>query len=67
MPTPLNQPGQDLPEPRLPGQGDDAVGRPGVGPGIGNDTPTKPVETNPAGEPDPTRPGPAVPGMPSSI
>jgi hypothetical protein len=67
MSNPLNQPGQDLPEPVLPGQGDDAIGRPGIGPGIGNDTPTKPAESNPAGEPDPTRPGPAVPGMPGGL
>ncbi|WP_019996825.1 hypothetical protein [Aureimonas ureilytica] len=64
----INQPGQDLPTPVLPGTGDDdAIGRPDVGPGIGEDMPTRPVEPNPAGEPDPTRPGPAVPGMPGGL
>ena len=64
----INQPGQDLPDPILPGGGDnDAIGRPDVGPGIGNDTPTKPVGPNPANEPDPTRPAPAVPGMPGGL
>lgn len=67
MSNPFNQPGQDLPEPMLPGQDNDAIGRPDDGPDIGNDLPTKPAETNPAGEPDPTRPGLAVPGMPGGI
>ncbi|WP_416356495.1 hypothetical protein ACLNGM_21445 [Aureimonas phyllosphaerae] len=68
MSNTINQPGQDLPAPNLPGQGDrDVVGRPDVSPGFGNDLPTKPVSPNPAGEPDPTRPGPSVPGMPGSI
>lgn len=68
MSTIINQPGQDLPEPILPGTGgDDAIGRPDGGPGIGPDTPTKPVEPNPANEPDPTRPAVPVPGMPGGL
>ncbi len=68
MSNTINQPGQDLPEPILPGQdGNDAIGRPDSGHGIGNDLPTKPVGPNPAGEPDPTRPGSAVPSIPGSI
>lgn len=65
MSNTINQPGQDLPEPVLPGgNGEDAIGRPDGGAGTGHDMPTSPVETNPAGEPDPTQPAPAVPGMP---
>jgi len=58
------QPGQDLPEPVLPGSGgNDAIGRPDGGPGIGNDLPTKPAGVNPANEPDPTTPMPIIPGL----
>ncbi len=64
MSNTIDRPGQDLPELVLPGHDNDAVGRPDGGLGIGNDLPTKPVEPNPAGEPDPTRPGPAVPNVP---
>ena len=68
MSNTINRPGQDLPDPVLPGTGgDDAIGRPDGGPGIGNDLPTRPAESNPAGEPDPTSPAPAVPGMPGGI
>ncbi|WP_062212736.1 hypothetical protein [Aureimonas sp. AU12] len=57
-------PGQDLPDPILPGSGDnDAIGRPDGGPGIGNDLPTKPAGTNAANEPDPTTPMPTIPGV----
>lgn len=58
------QPGQDLPEPVLPGHEDnDAIGRPADGSGFGNDLPTKPAGTNPANEPDPTTPMPIIPGL----
>ena len=61
----IGTPGQDLPSPARPGQGDrDVIGFPdGLGEGIGNDLPTKPVGTNPANEPDPTSPGPRLPGL----
>jgi hypothetical protein len=61
----IGQPGQDLPEPILPDDGDnDAIGRPDDGgAGIGNDTPTRPVEPNPMHEPDPTTPNPAIPDI----
>lgn len=64
MSNSFTRPGQDLPMPNLPGDGDnDVVGQPLGGDGIGNDLPTKPVGTNPANEPDPTSPGPSVPGI----
>lgn len=64
MSNTFQNPGQDLPTPALPGTGEsDVVGRPAGGEGIGNDLPTKPVGTNPANEPDPTSPGPSVPGL----
>ncbi len=68
MNIPGQQPGQDLPEPTIPGQtGDDAVGIPDGVPGVGNDMPTKPLDPNPANEPDPTTPSPAIPGVPGNL
>ena len=64
MSNTFGRPGQDLPEPVLPGQGEsDVIGQPDAGAGIGNDLPTKPAGTNPMNEPDPTSPGPSVPGV----